>query len=135
MRKFYRKDNKMMGNLLWESPSMEMEMEPEYGAGVDPSMDFDEPEAEMSVMEIEPTEPVEMSFEEINEVLVSDLKKLAEYAERLQGMSQTADFDDWMVAKITKASDYVSDVWHRLDAQADFANTGFEQSDDYEVNF
>jgi hypothetical protein len=46
-------------------------------------------------------------------------------------MRNDCEFEDWMVSAITISSTYVSDVWHRLDAKADFANTGFEQSDDY----
>lgn len=89
-----------------------------------------EPEPEGMVMEIDPVAPVEAH--EVNEVLVSDLKKLAEYAQRLYDMKDSADFEDWMVQAITIASTYVSDVWHRLDAKADFANTGFEQADDFQ---
>lgn len=82
------------------------------------------------VMEIEPIAPVEAH--ETNEVLVSELKKLSEYAGRLYEMKDSAEFEDWMVSAITVASTYVSDVWHRLDAKADFANTGFEQADDFQ---
>lgn len=91
--------------------------------------DFGQPQAQGMVMEIEPVGPVEKH--EVNEVLVSELKKLAEYADRLYEMRNECEFEDWMVSAITIASTYVSDVWHRLDAKADFANTGFEQSDDY----
>jgi hypothetical protein len=35
-----------------------------------------------------------------------------------------------MQAKIIKASDYMSEVWHRLDASADFAN---DQDPDLEL--
>jgi hypothetical protein len=91
--------------------------------------DFDQPEAQGMVMEFDPISPVEKH--EVNEVLVSELKKLAEYADRLYKMRNDCEFEDWMVSAITISSTYVSDVWHRLDAKADFANTGFEQSDDY----
>ena len=87
-------------------------------------------QAQGMVMEIDPIAPVEAH--EVNEVLVSELKKLAEYGKRLYDMKDSAEFEDWMVSAITIASTYVSDVWHRLDAKADFANTGFEQSDDFE---
>ena len=139
MRNFHRKDNDNLGRLLYEDfGNLDDDFEDELDGGFEDDFGddgFDEPEADVSVMEIEAPGPVEMTTDEVNEVLVSDLKKLAEYADRLQEMSKTAEFDDWMVAKITKASDYVSDVWHRLDAKADFANTGFEQGDDFEVNF
>ena len=96
--------------------------------------DFDDDlggrKAQRMVMEIEPVGHVEKH--EVNEVLVAELKKLAEYADRLYDMKNECEFEDWMVSAITIASTYVSDVWHRLDANADFANTGFEQSDDYE---
>jgi len=81
------------------------------------------------VMEVEPMGSVD-NFE-VNEVLVSELKKLAEYSNRLYDICSNTEFDDWMVSAITVASTYMSDVWHRLDAKADFANTGFEQSDDF----
>jgi len=87
-------------------------------------------QAQGMVMEIEPVGHVEKH--EINEVLVSELKKLAEYADRLYEKRNDCEFEDWMVSAITIASTYVSDVWHRLDAKADFANTGFEQADDCE---
>lgn len=91
--------------------------------------DFNEPEAQGMVMEIEPVGHVEAH--EVNEVLVSELKKLAEYSKRLYDMKNECEFEDWMVSAITIASTYVSDVWHRLDAKADLANTGFEQAEDY----
>jgi hypothetical protein len=81
------------------------------------------------VMEVEPMGPVDSI--EVNEVLVSELKKLAEYSQRLYDLRSSAEFEDWMASAITVASTYVSDVWHRLDAKADFANTGFEQSDNF----
>jgi len=81
------------------------------------------------VMEVEPMGSVD-NFE-VNEVLVSELKKLAEYSNRLYDICSNTEFDDWMVSAITVASTYMSDVWHRLDAKADFANTGFEQSDNF----
>lgn len=89
-----------------------------------------EPEAQGMVMEIDPIAPV--GAHEVNEVLVSELKKLSEYSGRLYEMKDSAEFEDWMVSAITIASTYVSDVWHRLDVKADFANTGFEQSDDFQ---
>ena len=103
----------------------------------DDDMDFDDDldddldggQAQGMVMEIDPIAPVEAH--EVNEVLVSELKKLSEYGKRLYDMKDSAEFEDWMVSAITIASTYVSDVWHRLDAKADFANTGFEQADDF----
>lgn len=100
-------------------------MEGEYGM----DDEFNEPTEHGMVMELEPVGPVEKH--EVNEVLVSELKKLAEYADRLYNMRNECEFEDWMVSAITIASTYVSDVWHRLDAKADFANTGVEQSHDY----
>lgn len=93
----------------------------------DDGLDMEAPEQDV-VMEIEPIAPVEPEFDEKNEVLQAELKKLAEYSQRLYDLNGV-EFDDWMVSAITIASTYVSDVWHRLDAKADFANTGFEQSD------
>jgi hypothetical protein len=107
------------------------DFEDEYGDDFEGDDDF-EPESQSMqniVMEVEPMGPVDSV--EVNEVLVSELKKLAEYSKRLYDMRSNTEFEDWMVSAITIASTYVSDVWHRLDAKADFANTGFEQSDDF----
>jgi hypothetical protein len=103
-----------------------MSDDPDFGVR---GFDSGSPSGQNMVMEIEPVASVEKH--EVNEVLVSELKKLAEYAERLYDMKDQCEFDDWMVSAITIASTYVSDVWHRLDAKADFANTGFEQSKDF----
>lgn len=144
--KFKHDENK----LIWESfrnkpineglGDMGDEFEDDYtddGMGDDMDMDFDDGmgddfggDQQSMVMEIEPMAPVQT--QEVNEVLVSELKKLAEYAKRLYDMKDSADFEDWMVSAITISSTYVSDVWHRLDAKADFANTGFEQADDFQ---
>ena len=104
----------------------------DFGDDLDDDLggDFGGGKAQGMVMEIDPIAPVEAH--EVNEVLVSELKKLSEYGKRLYDMKDSAEFEDWMVSAITIASTYVSDVWHRLDAKADFANTGFEQADDYE---
>jgi hypothetical protein len=91
--------------------------------------DFEPESMQNIVMEVEPMGPVHSV--EVNEVLLSELKKLAEYSKRLYDICSHTEFDDWMVSAITVASTYASDVWHRLDAKADFANTGFEQSDDF----
>lgn len=67
--------------------------------------------------------------EEMDEVLYSDIKKLADYSAKILEHCKGAEIDTWMLAKLIKASEYVSDVWHRLDAKADFANDGIDQSD------
>jgi hypothetical protein len=105
----------------------------------DDGMDFDDGmsddlgggEAQGMVMEIDPVAPVEPMGGGVSEEIAAQLKKLAEYAKRLYEMKDSAEFEDWQVTAITVASTYVSDVWHRLDAKADFANTGFEQADDF----
>lgn len=134
MKRFTQKDTDAIAKLLWESPEFdefEMGGDPALDDGMEFGMEQPEPMGAEVVMEFEPDGPIQPEGEP-NEVLISDLKKLAEYSERLQEMATSAEFDDWMIAKITKASDYVSDIWHRLDARADFANTGFEQAPDYE---
>jgi hypothetical protein len=119
--------------LMWEAftrpdeDDMDMSMDDEMGMGMED--DFEDDMGGEMVTEIEPVAPVEaIGDEEMNEILKSELKKLAEYGKRLDDLCGQVEFDAWMVAKVVKASDYVSDVWHRLDAGADFANTGFEQA-------
>jgi hypothetical protein len=51
------------------------------------------------------------------ELALSDLKKLHEYSKKLHSLIQNKqDVDGWMQSKITKAADYVSEVYHRLDS-------------------
>lgn len=131
---FNQKDSQDLATLMYENyQDEEVDMDMEFDMGADPEA------GDEMVMEIDPVASVEPSMEqdEINEVLVADLKKLAEYASRLNDLAGQQDFEPWMVAKITKASDYVSDVWHMLDATgADFANTGFEQApEEQDLNF
>ena len=95
----------------------------------DPIYDeYQDEDESMTVMSFEPSTDLETS-EGCNEVIYSDVKKLAEYSQRLLEICKEQELEPWMQAKLVKASDYVSEVWHRLDAEVDFANTGFEQSD------
>jgi hypothetical protein len=122
--------------LMWEAFTSPMEDDDDMDFSMDDEMgdddfgdEFDDDMGDEMVMEIEPVAPVQaMGDEEMNEILNSELKKLAEYGKRLEDLCGKVEFDAWMVAKVVKASDYVEDVWHRLDAGADFANTGFEQA-------
>ena len=126
--------------LMWESftgdpsfpehsNSSEFEDESDFGDGMDFGSDFDEPEV---VMEIDPIGPVDVEEEsdEDNKMIYSDVKKLVEYSGRLLELVKKDRLEPWMLAKLVKASDYVTDVWYSLDANADFANTGFKQADD-----
>lgn len=128
--KFSQKDSQDLASLMYESYQDE-----EFDMNLDMGDEMGEGEV---VMEIDPVAPVEPSMEqeEIDEVLVANLKKLVEYSQRLNDLVGQAEFETWMVAKITKASDYVDDVWHMLDAGVDYANTGFEQApSEQDLNF
>lgn len=98
----------------------------------DPMLAMGNEDSEMAVLEFEPEMDLETE-EGCNEVVYSDIKKLAEYSKRILSLAKEKEFEPWMQAKLIKASDYVSDIWHRLDAEADFANTGFEQSDNIDL--
>jgi len=58
----------------------------------------------------------------------SDLYKLAKYAiklhDMLKGVSEAEGIEGWQQAKITKAADYISSVYHALDYDMKFANGG-----------
>jgi phosphorylcholine metabolism protein LicD len=117
---------------IWE---MYTEPSSDFDDELDMEEDFeDDFEKTEIIMDMEPIGEVEpIGDSETNEMMKTELKKLAEYGKRLQDICGKTEFDAWMVAKIVKASDYVSDVWHRLDADGvDFANTGFEQATDYQ---
>jgi len=68
---------------------------------------------------------------ELCEMICSELKKLSEYATRLEKMANEADFEEWMLAKITKAADYASDVYYSASSKADYANSP-DLDDEYE---
>jgi hypothetical protein len=114
----------------------EFDQSDEYGDG-----DFGDEGQQSVVMSFDTSEPVEMDHDEQhhedehddhstterNDMIRSELAKLVEFANRLSEMSKDADFEEWMAAKITKASDYTSDVYFRLSTKADYANCGCDQ--------
>ena len=69
-----------------------------------------------------------------------ELYKLAKYSiklhEMLKSVSEEAGLEGWVQAKITKASDYISSVYHHLDYDSKFAESkevvseGFSDSED-----
>ena len=96
--------------------------------------DYDDEGHKSVVMSFDTSEPIEADHgpddhddhatTERNDMIRSELAKLVEFANRLSEMSKDADFEEWMAAKITKASDYTSDVYFRLSTKADYANCG-----------
>ena len=53
----------------------------------------------------------------------ADLHKLATYADKLQGRLQDQDqLEGWVQAKITKAADYISSVYHYLEYEMKFSD-------------
>ena len=56
----------------------------------------------------------------------SDLYKLAKYSiklhEMLKNVSEAEGIEGWQQAKITKAADYISSVYHALDYDTQFEN-------------
>jgi hypothetical protein len=65
----------------------------------------------------EPDENEEHDHSEI-EMAASELYKLAEYTPKLLEMvKEMPSLEGWVASKITKASDYISSVYHWLDYQ------------------
>lgn len=72
---------------------------------------------------------------------LSELKKAIEYASKLENMLKSANsLEGWTAAKITKASDYLSSVYHWLNYDEnkddhnyndDHFNTGHEDYESY----
>jgi hypothetical protein len=62
----------------------------------------------------------------------SDLYKIAKYAiklhEMLKGVSEAEGLEGWQQAKITKAADYISSVYHNLDYEMKFAEQQVESA-------
>lgn len=63
-----------------------------------------------------------------NEIIVKALRRLIKRADILLNHCESDKLDTWMVAKIIKAEDYISDVWNELDDVADFANDGMDDT-------
>lgn len=129
--KFKHRENQ----LIWErytdpySTLPEFDDEPRDPTVEDPTYPLND-EEDLEVIELDTGAELDSEeHEACNEVIYSDIKKLAEYSNRLLELCKDKELEPWMQAKLVKASDYVSDIWHRIDAEADFANTGFEQSD------
>jgi predicted RNA-binding protein with EMAP domain len=63
----------------------------------------------------------------------ADLYKIAKYAiklhDMLKGVSETEGLEGWQQAKITKASDYISSVYHNLDYSMKFGEQQLPESD------
>jgi len=59
--------------------------------------------------------PMERDESEIHMAL-SELKKLAEYSQKLYDKIEQLDgLEGWVASKITKASDYISSAYHWID--------------------
>jgi hypothetical protein len=60
----------------------------------------------------------------------AELKKIAEYADKLYDkIDELEGLEGWVASKITKASDYISSVYHWLDYEQEDT---FEDDDEYE---
>jgi hypothetical protein len=130
MKKFKTFEN----SLIWES----------YG-NKSPDAQYSQeqyPEDAEAIISMEPVGPLDTGTEEDlgddmfgeedeldNEIITKCLRKLVKRANILLSHCESEELETWMVAKIIKAEDYISDVWNELDDVADFANDGFEDSD------
>ena len=132
--RFKARENQLMWERYVDPYTVNQTSEDQMGDPTveDPMLAMGNEDSEMAVLEFEPEMDLETE-EGCNEVVYSDIKKLAEYSKRILSLAKEKEFEPWMQAKLIKASDYVSDIWHRLDAEADFANTGFEQSDNIDL--
>lgn len=119
MKKGFSKDNVLMWEAFMGASSIEVDPEP-----------MDQPEdVVMSFEPMDEIEPVQDEGDDVDLAVYSDIKKLAEYSKRILSICKEQKLEPWMMAQLVKASSFVSDVWHQLDAKVDFANMGFEHSD------
>jgi len=128
------KDNQ----LIWERYS-----DDKYDNPLNPTFDDEDQEV---VLEFEPEGPIEVEEDGFDEVLedgddesemsdlvMTDIKKLDRNTKKLLDYCASNKLEPWMQAKLVKAAVYVADVWDQLDDEADFANDGFEQSDNIDL--
>lgn len=96
---------------------------------------------DMPGAEVDHTEDHQVDDSEI-EMAAADLHKLVEYAPKLKDIiSQMPELEGWVSAKITKAADYISSVYHWLEykqhegggcgcgSEEDMFNTGHEDTE------
>jgi|TARA_R110002110_G_scaffold7140_2_gene36253 hypothetical protein len=129
-------------NLIWENYGSNPQEQPQ-------TSEFGEEEQEV-VIEFEPEGPIEVDecgFDdvlddvledgddesEMSELVMTDIKKLDRNTKKLLDYCKSNKLEPWMQAKLVKAAVYVADVWDQLDDEADFANDGFEQSDNIDL--
>ena len=127
------KDNQLIWEAYQNPGAFYDDEETQLGDGL-PELDpMGDPSA--VVMEFDPideVEPIE-SESDLDIAVYTEIKKLAEYSKRILTICQEKELDPWMQAQLVKAASYVSDVWHMIDAKADFANTGFEHADNLKL--
>jgi len=134
-KKFKRDEN----NVIWENYSNPNEQA--YADEYNQDNVFQDEDAE-AIISLEPPMQVEPEIvddglgEDIvedddldNEIIEKALRKIIKRADILLSHCQGQSLETWMVAKIIKAEDYISDVWNELDDIADFANDGPEEEE------
>ena len=97
-----------------------------------PKFDLPAPETEVDHSEVQPEHDTERDDE--GAMVKADLFKLAKYSVKLFKKIEDEDqFESWVQAKITKASDYISSVYHYLEYEMKFSEYGekLENSDVY----
>lgn len=94
--------------------------------------DVGEPEV---VMEIEPIAPVEVEEDDndLDHTLKVELKKIVTYGNKLLQNCNQTHLEPWMLAKLSKAADYICDVYYQMDLGADYANMGHDDISDDEM--
>jgi hypothetical protein len=130
-KKFKREEN----NLIWENYNNPNDQV--YADEYNTENVFEDEDAEAIIsleqpMQVEPEIVQDEIFEDDgddldNEIITKALRKIIKRADILLNHCQGDSLDTWMVAKIIKAEDYISDVWNELDDIADFANDGPEE--------
>lgn len=126
------KDNQLIWEAYQQTPGELYSDEESMDVGL-PSDNMGD--ASAVVMEFDPVDEVEPMAEtsDIDMAVYTEIKKLAEYSKRILTIYKEKELEPWMQAQLVKAASYVSDVWHMIDAKADFANLGFEHSDNLDL--
>jgi hypothetical protein len=137
MKKFKTVEN----NLIWENYNTSNDQM--YADEYNDSNVFEDEDAEAIItleppMQVEPEIVDDDIFDDEdddldNEIITKALRKIIKRAGILINHCGSDKLDTWMIAKIIKAEDYISDVWNELDDVADFANDGMEDDEDFSM--
>ena len=80
----------------------------------------------MGDMDIDHEDSFDDEENEDNKIVLHTIRKIVKRGEALLDLCKDCQLDPWMIAKIVKAEDYITDVWDQLEDGEDVDVTKFD---------